>query len=106
MNSQAMKQIEVVFAMPGRCWQETLRVPAQATASAVASASGLDEVCRIETGQPPAGYGVYGRKISAEEVIGDGQRLELYRPLTADPRERRRRRAERENAARDRARSP
>ncbi|MGB7755986.1 MAG: RnfH family protein [Salinisphaera sp.] len=101
-----MKQIEVVFAMPRRCWRETLSVPAEATASAVASASGLDEVCRQETGQSPAGYGVHGRKISAEEVIGEGQRLELYRPLTADPRERRRRRAEREDAVRDRGGRP
>ncbi|WP_423823777.1 RnfH family protein [Salinisphaera sp. SPP-AMP-43] len=89
------KQIEVVFAMPGRCWRESVRVAADATAEQAATASGLDTICREQTGSAPTAFGVFGRKIAAETLIGDGQRLELYRPLTADPRERRRRRAAR-----------
>ncbi|AWN17626.1 RnfH family protein [Salinisphaera sp. LB1] len=94
-----MKQVDVVFALPGRCWRESVRIQAHATAAQVANASGLDAVCRAETGQAPSAYGVYGRKIGGEQVIADGQRLELYRPLTADPRERRRRRAGTDGAA-------
>lgn len=89
-----MKNVDVVFALPGRCWRETVRIAAPATAETVAAASGLDRVCRQQTGAPPAAYGVFGRKIDGSTTVGDGQRLELYRPLTADPRERRRRRAE------------
>lgn len=93
MVDEATKQIEVVFAMPGRCWRESVRTAAEATAEQAAIASGLMDVCHEQTGLVPAAFGVFGRKVTAETVIGDGQRLELYRPLTADPRERRRRRA-------------
>lgn len=92
MSQDNNKQVEVVFALPGRCWCETVRVPASAAAAEIAAASGLPAVCEAETGRAPAAYGVYGRKIGATDIVGDGQRLELYRPLTVDPRERRRRR--------------
>lgn len=88
------KQVEVVFALPERAWRQQVCVAATATAEETARASGLDEVCRKQTGQAPAAYGVFGRKIGAADRVTDGQRLELYRSLTADPRERRRRRAE------------
>ncbi|KEZ76953.1 RnfH family protein [Salinisphaera hydrothermalis] len=94
MSEQPSKRVEVVFALPGRCWRENVSVPVDADAQAVAEASGLAMVCREATGRGPAAYGVYGRKINAADVVGDGQRLELYRPLTVDPRERRRRRTE------------
>lgn len=95
MNQDETKQVEVVFALPGRCWREAVRVATEATAAEIATASGLDAVCEAETGRAPVAYGIYGRKIGADDVVGDGQRLELYRPLTVDPRERRRRRTER-----------
>lgn len=90
-----MKQVEVVLALPGRCWRESVWVGVDAPANEVVHASGLDQVCVAETGAEPAAYGVFGRKIGGGEVVGNGQRLELYRPLTADPRERRRQRARR-----------
>ncbi|HET7314349.1 RnfH family protein [Salinisphaera sp.] len=97
MSDWPSKQVEVVFALPGRCWRETVVVAADATAETVARASGLEQLCREQCGGAPAAYGVFGRKIDAREIVGDGQRLELYRPLTADPRERRRRRAKYKN---------
>lgn len=36
--------------------------------------------------------GIYGRVLSREHVFADGERIELYRPLTHDPREARRQR--------------
>lgn len=94
MSQHAVKRIEVVFALPGQCWRETVEAPVDADAHAVVKASGLDAVCREVTGQAPAAYGIYGRKINPADRVGDGQRIELYRPLTVDPRERRRRRTE------------
>lgn len=88
-----MKQVDVMFALPGRCWRESVWVAADASAIEVMRASGLDRVCLAETGAEPAAYGVFGRKISGNAIVGGGQRLELYRPLTADPREHRRQRA-------------
>ncbi|HVC50165.1 MAG TPA: RnfH family protein [Burkholderiales bacterium] len=37
--------------------------------------------------------GVFGRPGSLEDLVSDGDRIELYRPLIADPKEARRRRA-------------
>ncbi len=37
--------------------------------------------------------GIYGRRVALTETVRDGDRVEIYRPLTADPKEARRRRA-------------
>jgi len=39
--------------------------------------------------------GIYGRRRPREHVPGEGERVELYRPLRLDPRERRRQRTRR-----------
>lgn len=40
----------------------------------------------------PAASGVWGRVVPPETVLRDGDRVELYRPLTVDPKEARRQR--------------
>ncbi len=37
-------------------------------------------------------YGIFGSEVSLEEVLREGDRLEIYRPLQCDPKELRRRR--------------
>jgi len=39
--------------------------------------------------------GIFGRRVSADAPLSDGDRVEVYRPLEMDPREARRRRARR-----------
>ncbi|NNC24466.1 RnfH family protein [Salinisphaera sp. USBA-960] len=85
-------RVEVVFALPGRVWREAVMLPAASTVADAVAASGLASVCADETGEPPAGYGVYGRSVRPSEVLIDGQRVEIYRPLIIDPRKRRRER--------------
>lgn len=41
----------------------------------------------------PVQVGVFGRLRSIEDAAQDGDRIEIYRPLVADPKVRRRRRA-------------
>ena len=41
----------------------------------------------------PARVGVFGKKASLDQVLRDGDRVEIYRPLLADPKEVRRQRA-------------
>jgi putative ubiquitin-RnfH superfamily antitoxin RatB of RatAB toxin-antitoxin module len=43
----------------------------------------------------PARLGIFAKKITADRVLEEGDRVELYRPLTLDPMEARRRRAKR-----------
>lgn len=41
----------------------------------------------------PAAVGIFSRKVSMEQVLREGDRVEIYRPLLADPKEVRRQRA-------------
>ena len=43
----------------------------------------------------PARLGIFSRKVAADRQLEEGDRVELYRPLTLDPMEARRRRARR-----------
>lgn len=42
-----------------------------------------------------ARVGIYGRRVSADTVLANGDRVEVYRALLADPKQARRRRASR-----------
>lgn len=84
--SEALIDIEVAWALPEQQTIVALRVPAGCTAA--------QAVAYLE--QPvPAGLGaddlgVFGRRVTPEHVLRDGDRVELYRPLTADPKDIRR----------------
>jgi uncharacterized protein len=84
--------VEVAYAEPSR--QRVLRVsvPAGSTVMQAIEASGLVQVVPglvID----PARLGIYARKVSPDQVVHEGDRVEIYRPLTLDPKEARRRRA-------------
>jgi hypothetical protein len=44
------------------------------------------------------GIGIYSRPCSRDTVLKEGDRIEIYRPLKADPKEARRRRADRQKS--------
>ncbi len=44
----------------------------------------------LATGVPE--FGIWGRKVAAEQVLRDGDRVEVYRPLRVDPKVARRER--------------
>ncbi|XOV85975.1 MAG: RnfH family protein [Pseudomonadota bacterium] len=46
-----------------------------------------------------APVGIFGRRVAHDQVLKAGDRIEIYRPLVVDPREARRRRADRERQA-------
>ena len=86
-------QVEVAFALPDRQFLKALDVPAGTTALQAVEASGvLDEF--PEAKGLPAGLGVFGRRVRPEQVLVEGDRVEVYRALLVDPKESRRRRAE------------
>lgn len=41
-----------------------------------------------------AAFGVWNRRVPGERLVRDGDRIEVYRPLTIDPKDARRHRAE------------
>lgn len=78
-------RVEVVYALPDKVEVVSLRLPAGATVREAIAACGLS----IEF----SGVGVFGRRVPADTKLADGDRVELYRPLAADPKEQRRQRA-------------
>lgn len=84
--------VEVAYALPNQQWLVRIAVPANCTVTEAITRSGLD--ARVPGGLPPdAKLGVWNRITSGEEPLKEGDRVEIYRPLLADPKEARRNRA-------------
>jgi len=86
-------EIEVVYALPDR--QTLLRrsVPAGTTVAGGIQLSGvLDKHPEIDLAVNK--LGIFGKLTKADAVLRDKDRIEIYRPLIADPKEVRRKRAE------------
>lgn len=84
--------IEVVYAERGRQWLVPLRVPLGTTALGAIEASGLRLRIPGFTVESSA-IGVFGRVVPPDTPLRDGDRVEIYRPLRADPKAMRRARA-------------
>lgn len=63
------------------------------TARAAIEASGILEQCP-EIDLRRYKVGIYGKVVGLDQALDEGDRVEIYRPLIADPKEARRRRAE------------
>jgi hypothetical protein len=86
-------QLEVAYARPERQLIVKLSLPAGTTAREAVLQSGIaSEFLDIDLTQLK--LGVFGKAVPAEHVLRDRDRVEIYRPLQADPKEVRRRRAE------------
>jgi putative ubiquitin-RnfH superfamily antitoxin RatB of RatAB toxin-antitoxin module len=93
-------EVEVVYALPGGADTVRVSLPAGATAADAVRASGLLER-HPEIGLRELRLGVYGKAVGPQAALGNGDRVEIYRPLAVDPKEARRQRA-REKALRKR----
>lgn len=82
-------KVEVVFALPGDQVLISKTVEAGATVADVICDSGLHERFADEA-LDELEVGIWGRPVSRSFPVKDGDRVELYRPLTRDPREARR----------------
>lgn len=99
MAEEAIR-IEVVYALPGEQTLVELEVAAGTTAGEAIHRSG------IPARRPQADtsrIGVFGERVDASHVLKDGDRVEIYRPLVADPKEVRRETARRRRSVGKRA---
>lgn len=85
--------VEVAFAEPHRQFLRRVELPAGATVGDAIRASGVERECGIEASALDAG--IWSKPASRDATLREGDRVELYRPLRVDPKEARRRRAER-----------
>lgn len=75
----------------------SLTLPRGTTIAEAVAGSGLVAAYALDL--PRLAAGVFGRRRHFDAVVEDGDRIELYRPLTAEPAEARRRRARGQPAA-------
>ncbi|MDN5681383.1 MAG: RnfH family protein [Ewingella sp.] len=86
-------RVEVVYALPERQYLRTVKLEEGSTVEQAIVASGLLEL-RKDIDLKSNKVGVYSRPVKLADIIADGDRIEIYRPLIADPKELRRLRAE------------
>lgn len=86
-------RVEVVYALPERQYVRKVTLAQGSTVEQAILASGLLEL-RNDIDLACNKVGIYSRPAKLGDVLNDGDRVEIYRPLTADPKELRRQRAE------------
>lgn len=90
--------IEVVYGLPHKQVLLSLKVPADTTILNCIKMSGI--VTHFPEIKPDeAAVGIFSRPEKLETLIKQGDRIEIYRPLTADPKEMRKLRAEKAKQA-------
>lgn len=84
--------VEVVYALPDRQSVREVRLQSGATVRDAIQQSGLLAL-HPEIDLAQAAVGVHGRRTTLDASLRERDRVEIYRPLTADPKDARRRRA-------------
>ena len=85
--------VELAYAEPTRQFLRRLELAEGATVADAIRASGLETAFAIDTAALQAG--VWSKPVGRNARLAQGDRVELYRALKVDPKEARRRRAQR-----------
>jgi len=89
---ESLIKIEVVHARPEKQVLKSLVVPEGTTVQQAIELSGIrKDFPDLEV--DPERLGVFGTRTTPGHVLVQGDRVEIYRPLIADPKEARRKRA-------------
>ena len=86
--------VEVAYALPHKQALLELQVTTGTTALEAARQSGVSQQFQ-GVDLDNAKFGIFGKVISPQQVLREGDRVEVYRPLIADPKEVRKARAAR-----------
>jgi len=86
--------VEVVYALPDKQYLRAVTLEEGATVEQAIKASGLLSL-RKDIDLNSNKVGIYSRPVKLGDAVQGGDRIEIYRPLIADPKELRRQRAER-----------
>ena len=85
--------VEVAYALPEKQYLRRVTLEEGATVEQAIHASGLLAL-RTDIDLAKNKVGIYSRPVKLTDLLSDGDRVEIYRPLIADPKELRRQRAE------------
>lgn len=86
-------KVEVVYALPEKQYLLKVRLAQGSTVEQAIAASGILEL-RTDIDLAKNKVGIFSRPVKLSDAVNDGDRVEIYRPLIADPKELRRQRAE------------
>jgi putative ubiquitin-RnfH superfamily antitoxin RatB of RatAB toxin-antitoxin module len=90
--AEALIEVEVAYATPEQQVIIVLKVPEGATIEHAINASGLlNQFPEIDAADIKAG--IFGSLCKLDQQLRQADRVEIYRPLTHDPKEARRQRA-------------
>lgn len=92
MATENVVRVEVVYARMEEQVIVALDVPRGATVRDAILMSGLTQRFP-ELGAAQGRVGIYGKPVPMDHELRAGDRVEIYRPLVADPKQARRRRA-------------
>lgn len=90
MSKQAIT-VGVAYATPDAQTEISVVGEPQQNAATFIKRSGILDIYP-DIPFPDVEIGIYGRVIKLDALLQDGDRIEIYRPLTVDPKEARRRR--------------
>lgn len=94
MSENGEMMVEVAYALPEKQVVLLVKVDPDTTVSQAIEKSGiLEQFPEIELAGANK-VGIYGKLAKLDAVVKDKDRIEIYRPLIADPKEIRRKRAE------------
>ena len=92
MVAEPSVRVEVAYAPCGEQVVIPLVVPTGTTAVEAIALSGITQrYPELDATSTP--IGIYGKIVSPETILRERDRIEIYRPLVADPKQARRRRA-------------
>ena len=91
----ARLRVQVVYALAQSQEIAVLDMPRGASVREAVETSGI-AARHPEIGSQGMRVGISGRQVRFEQMLREGDRIEVLRPLAADPREARRRRARRQ----------
>ena len=83
--------VTVAYAAPGIEALDSVTLPAGATAGDAVASSGV--IARLGLDSASLECSVFGQRVHADTLLTHGDRVELTRPLVADPKRLRRKRA-------------
>jgi putative ubiquitin-RnfH superfamily antitoxin RatB of RatAB toxin-antitoxin module len=83
-------RVEVIYAVPEHCWSVRLELP-EGTRVSEALAAAKPQLPAVPVDENR--LAVFSRPVNYQSVLRDGDRLEILRPLIADPKQARRARA-------------
>ncbi len=87
--------VEIVYALPDRQVLRRVLLPDGSTVEDAIRVSGLRAAFpEID----PTRVGIYGKPVPVTAILRDRERVEIYRPLRADPKDVRRTRAAKKSA--------